>query len=337
MLPRLASSTVGEKTAIPDRGRPQSKQKSSFVSSGIVIAGLGHHKGQVEGGRPSLRCGCGLCAEGKVSVEHGGGVVGLPPRGLDFPRLRVLRSVRPLYFPFEFYSPERFPAPGCACFELLAGIRTSKQSASASLRGENAVPQGWFPPIFLDSSRLCGDTHVRLLLRFIIAVQAHESRAKGKKMSGEKKTHARPAKLERLSRNPRASRQRQTLSGKPIFNPPYDFQEIRESLRISQAQLAQAAGIPAAAIANVEAGRYVLAARKGVQIFAALARMAPAGSELQRQAEQSARKLADDQNELNRKHRIAVERQVESGKKKIKELDDIDAEIELAISGLSKG
>jgi DNA-binding XRE family transcriptional regulator len=106
---------------------------------------------------------------------------------------------------------------------------------------------------------------------------------------------------------------------------------------VSQAQLAQAAGIPPGAIANVEADRYLLSARNGVQIFAALSRMATAGSELQRQAEQCARELAAKQDELFRKSLIAAERQFESAKKKIKELHDMDAEIKLAISRLGKG
>jgi DNA-binding XRE family transcriptional regulator len=154
-------------------------------------------------------------------------------------------------------------------------------------------------------------------------------------MSVDKKAHARPVKLERSSRNPRASRQSKTLGGKPILNVSYDFQVIRESLGMSQAQLAQVAGIPAAAIANVEAGRYLLSARNGIQIFSALARTAPSGSELKRRAEQYARELAAKQMELYRKSRIAAEGQIESGKKKVREIDAGEAEIELAISQLS--
>jgi transcriptional regulator with XRE-family HTH domain len=155
-------------------------------------------------------------------------------------------------------------------------------------------------------------------------------------MSVRKKDAAKAPILERASRNPRASRQSKTVGGNPILNVTHDFMAIRESLGMSQTQLAQAAGIPAAAIANVESGRYFLSARNGIQIFLALARTAPAGSELQRQANESARELAVKQKALYRKSRIAAEGQIESGKKKLKEIDAREAEIELAISKLGK-
>jgi DNA-binding XRE family transcriptional regulator len=153
-------------------------------------------------------------------------------------------------------------------------------------------------------------------------------------VSTEKKGRPGVVKFERSSRNPRASRQSKTQSGKAILNVSYDFQVIRDSLGMSQTQLAQAAGIPAAAIANVEAGRYFLSARNGIQIFSALARTAPAGSELRRQATQGVRELASMQTELYRKSRIAAKGQIELGKRKLKEIEAGEAEIELALHKL---
>jgi len=143
-----------------------------------------------------------------------------------------------------------------------------------------------------------------------------------------KKRDRREAAAERLSRNPRPSRQSKTVSGKPLFSARRPLQELRAEVGISQPQLARAAGVPVAAIANIESKRYALSARHGAAIYKALAKAAIPESPQYREARQEVGRLTEFQSEITRKARIAYQGQLESIEKKLKGLDALDAEME---------
>jgi DNA-binding XRE family transcriptional regulator len=135
-------------------------------------------------------------------------------------------------------------------------------------------------------------------------------------------------RLERLSRNPRPSRQSTTVGGKPVFELRRPLQEMRESVGISQSRLAESVGIPTSAIANVENGRYALSARVGARIYTALARFAPPKSPQYREAKQEAERLFAFQRELDRKTLIAAQGQIEALKKKCEEVKSREADLD---------
>jgi len=134
-------------------------------------------------------------------------------------------------------------------------------------------------------------------------------------------------KLEQLSRNPRPARQSKTVSGRPLFNARRELQELRAEVGISQPQLARAAGVPIAAIANVERGRYAMAARHGIAIYMALMKAAVPESPQHREAKQEVLRLIEFQEEISRKARIAYEGQLESIEKKLKGVESLEAEM----------
>src|SRR6267378_1787200 len=116
-------------------------------------------------------------------------------------------------------------------------------------------------------------------------------------MAKRKNEQVRAVNLERLSRNPRPSRQEKTLGGKPLFQVPHPLSEVRESIGMSQWQLANASGVPRSAIANYELGRYAFSARDGIELFIVLARNAAPKSLEYRKAKENAAKLVADQRE----------------------------------------
>jgi DNA-binding XRE family transcriptional regulator len=135
---------------------------------------------------------------------------------------------------------------------------------------------------------------------------------------GKQKRTKEKAQSERLSGK--------TSKGNPLVRTP--LKEIREDIGMSQAQLAKAAGIPSAAIANVELGRYALSANLGVSIYTALAQAALPGSALRREAKEEAERLAAFQEDISRKVLIAIEGEFESLEKKREKHARIQAEIE---------
>lgn len=141
-------------------------------------------------------------------------------------------------------------------------------------------------------------------------------------MSDGKKGHV---AFERRTRNPRESQQSRTLSGAPLIGVRRKLQEVRQELGLSQAQLAKAAGIPTAAISNIEAERYAVSVRVGIDIYTAVAQMADPHSALYREAKQDATRLIAFQRELSLSH-------IESLRKKLRSvtavLRDIDGKEE---------
>ena len=114
---------------------------------------------------------------------------------------------------------------------------------------------------------------------------------------------------------------------KPLLTT-FDLKSVREWVGISQAQLSQMSGISKAAIANVEAGRYKMAALNGAELFAALAlAISPELTQGREQTKREALRLLAFQQEINRKSRIAYEAQIEALKRKCEELDAEDAYI----------
>jgi transcriptional regulator with XRE-family HTH domain len=140
--------------------------------------------------------------------------------------------------------------------------------------------------------------------------------------------------LEELTRNPRPSRQSKTRSGRPLIPVSVSLLELRQRVGMSQTQLAHAAGVPIAAIANVEAERYALSARSGVDLFLAIMRTASPQSAEYRDAKQAALELIAGQKELWRKSKIAIAGQLESLKKKSKQIKSAEAELDAKESRL---
>jgi DNA-binding XRE family transcriptional regulator len=147
---------------------------------------------------------------------------------------------------------------------------------------------------------------------------------KGKKMAKRK---AERVRLEQLSRNPRLLRKSKTLGGESLTMARRALQEIREDVGISQAQLAKAAGIPRAAIANLETGRYTISARNGIDIYMALARFAPPQSPQYHEAKEEASKGIASEKEILRKQLIAAQGQIESLKKRCEEIKAAEADV----------
>jgi transcriptional regulator with XRE-family HTH domain len=143
--------------------------------------------------------------------------------------------------------------------------------------------------------------------------------------------------LERLSRNPRPSRQGKTISGRPVFEVSHPVEEIRESVGITQVELARASGIPRSAIANIELGRYTVSARDGIKLFTALARTASPESEARKKAITSILECANFQKELSRKALAEIECQEETLKERRAKHKHIMAEVESIIQIYKKG
>jgi DNA-binding XRE family transcriptional regulator len=146
-------------------------------------------------------------------------------------------------------------------------------------------------------------------------------------MDVHKKKSETAGTTERLSRNPRPSRQSKTLSGKPLYRAARRLEELRAEIGVSQPQLARTAGVPASAIANVETDRYALSARYGIDIYTALARIAPPDSPQYREAKREAAGLIAFQEELDRKMEIDLQGQRVSLEKKYKELERRKADV----------
>jgi DNA-binding XRE family transcriptional regulator len=155
-------------------------------------------------------------------------------------------------------------------------------------------------------------------------------------MDVKKKDRSQQESVERLSRNPRPSRQSKTLKGQPVFRTRRPLQEIRAEIGVSQPQLARAAGVPAAAIANVETERYALSVRYGIDIYTALARIAKPGSPQYREAKQEADGLIAFQEELDRKAAIDLQGQRELLEKKFTELEVRKADVKAKKARLSE-
>ncbi|MFI5058637.1 MAG: helix-turn-helix transcriptional regulator [Candidatus Acidiferrales bacterium] len=133
--------------------------------------------------------------------------------------------------------------------------------------------------------------------------------------------------LERLSRNPRESRQSQSLGGKPLIGTRRKLQEVRQELGVSQAQLAKVAGIPTAAISNIEADRYAVSARVGSDIYTAVARMAVPQSSLYREAKQEAARLIAFQRELSLSQIESLRKKLRSVTAMLRDLDGKEARL----------
>lgn len=142
-------------------------------------------------------------------------------------------------------------------------------------------------------------------------------------MKTTKRAQKKDVTVERLSRNPRPSRQSKTLAGKPLLF----CRDLREGIGVSQSRLAESVGLPASAIANVENGRYALSARNGIAIYMALAKFAKPNSQQYREAKQEAERLIAFQRELDRKNLIAAQGQIESLKRKCEEIKARAADI----------
>jgi DNA-binding XRE family transcriptional regulator len=147
-------------------------------------------------------------------------------------------------------------------------------------------------------------------------------------MPKRKKQQTEAVTLERLSRNPRPSRQLKTLNGKPLIDVPYPLQEVRREVGMSQWELSNASGVPRSAIANIELGRYALSALDGIKLFMTLSRTASPRSAERKKAKESAQVLADRQEELSRKALAAVECQIEALKERREKHKRIAADIE---------
>jgi len=113
----------------------------------------------------------------------------------------------------------------------------------------------------------------------------------------------------------------------PIHWARRSLREIREELGITQAQLAKAAGIPRAAIANLETGRYTISTRVGVDIWMALARFASPESPQYRGAKREALRAIASEKEILRKQLIATQGQIESLKKWCEEIQAAQADV----------
>jgi DNA-binding XRE family transcriptional regulator len=153
-------------------------------------------------------------------------------------------------------------------------------------------------------------------------------------MAKRKKQHTGVATLEPLSRNPRQSRQSMTRSGKPLINVPYQLQEVREGVGMSQWELSNASGVPRSAIASIELGRYAVSAIDGMKLFMALARLASPQSAERKKAKESALVLAERQEELSRKALAEIELQMEALKERREKHKRISVDVESVKSQL---
>ena len=100
-----------------------------------------------------------------------------------------------------------------------------------------------------------------------------------------------------------------------------EMHEIRKALGISQNQLADAAGVPRSAVANVEAGRYLLSAAIGIDLFMALIDLAGSNVEQRAAAKAEALKCLELHKQRTRIRRLGIEGQIRQLKKKIADVE----------------